>query len=179
MSAQEEKNESEDTGQGLAFINLEKILEGFNKSDENIVCTFRRNGCRYFITFEHHLNADATMYKYFFYLVKQQQGSGYTEVVGEAWGWFLYERHDDFRKYKNQIWLQDFLIHEENCGLGSILMEQLISYAKRSHADKIKGKFSFVDDDNAAKRKHFYEKFGFVVRDDRVRVRICLKISRM
>ena len=48
-------------------------------------------------------------------------------------------------------------------GYGSLLMNELISYARRNGHTYLFGNLSVVDMDHADRLHHFYEKFGFTV----------------
>lgn len=50
-----------------------------------------------------------------------------------------------------------------NHGYGSLMMEQLISYATEHGYSLICGNLSTVDSDHKERIHHFYEKFGFVI----------------
>lgn len=83
--------------------------------------------------------------------------------------------YDDKEAFLRNIHIIDFTVNDkcQNQGYGSIVMEQLIKYAKHLNVSYISGELSFVDvgasDDDETKREnrerlyHFYPKFGFVI----------------
>ncbi len=65
-----------------------------------------------------------------------------------------------------------------NHGYGSMLMRLLINYAKQNDIIEIRGILSSVDSDHIDRRKHFYEKFGFsVIEEKNGNGHICLKLD--
>lgn len=72
-------------------------------------------------------------------------------------------------KVKN-IHISDVLMKDIDIGNGAVAMEALIKYAKIIKAKYIAGEFSKVDDDHADRRKHYYEKFGFAIKDRKIRL---------
>lgn len=63
------------------------------------------------------------------------------------------------------------VIMEDNCiGNGSIAMTFLIDFARKFEVKYISGSFSTVDDNHAERREHFYRKFGFEIRDRKIRL---------
>ena len=72
-------------------------------------------------------------------------------------------------KVKN-IRISDVLIEDIDIGNGTVAMEALIKYAKIINVKYIAGEFSRVDDDHADRRKHYYEKFGFAIKDRTIRL---------
>lgn len=83
--------------------------------------------------------------------------------------------YNDNPIFLRNIYIDDFIVDTlwQNQGYGSIVMEQLIKYAKCLKAPYISGELSPVDigtsDDDDPKRKnrerlfHFYSKFGFSI----------------
>lgn len=70
------------------------------------------------------------------------------------------------------IHIIDVLMEDNNIGNGTVAMNALIKYAKRINAKYIDGWLSGVDDDHADRRDHYYEKFGFVIKDSRIRLEL-------
>lgn len=93
--------------------------------------------------------------------------------------------YNDEPAFLRNIYIDDFTVNDrwQNKGYGSIVMEQLIKYAKYLKVSYISGELSFVDigtgDDDKTKRKnrerlyHFYPKFGFEI-DEAERIRLDL-----
>ena len=71
------------------------------------------------------------------------------------------------RKYVHII---DILMEDNNIGNGTVAMKALLKYAKKINAKWIDGGLSSVDNDHADRRNHFYEKFGFVIKDSQIRL---------
>ena len=69
------------------------------------------------------------------------------------------------RKY---IHIFDVLMEDNNIGNGTVAMKALIKYAKKISAKWIDGELSQVDNDHADRRNHFYEKFGFIMKDSQI-----------
>lgn len=82
----------------------------------------------------------------------------------------------DYSEYIHHIYIQDFFVDElyRKKGYGTILLNELIEYAKKLKVDYISGKLSLRDigtEDNrtpkqAENRKrlyHFYPKHGFII----------------
>ena len=55
-------------------------------------------------------------------------------------------------------------------GNGTVAMKALLKYAKKINAKWIDGGLSSVDNDHADRRNHFYEKFGFFIKDSQIRL---------
>jgi len=66
------------------------------------------------------------------------------------------------------IYIQDVQAVDANIGNGSIILKTLVEYAKECGARKIVGNLSIADADNADRRNHYYEKFGFKVSESRI-----------
>ena len=75
-------------------------------------------------------------------------------------------------KYQNELskytylYIDDFLVTEQNIGNGSLLMENLIKYTKSQDFMYIYGMLSPVDKDHFDKLYYFYKKHGFEVSFD-------------
>lgn len=55
---------------------------------------------------------------------------------------------------------------EANQGYGTMLMGELLRYAKMHKVTRISGELSFIDlDDHPERLQHFYRKFGFTITD--------------
>ena len=59
--------------------------------------------------------------------------------------------------------LHDYEIADFNRGYGTLMMEQLLVFARENHFHYIHGNLSTVDLDHKERLHHFYQKFGFVV----------------
>ena len=70
------------------------------------------------------------------------------------------------------IHIDDVLMVDNNIGNGTVAMNALIKYAKRINAIYIDGWLSSVDNDHADRRNHYYEKFGFVIKDSHIRLEL-------
>lgn len=84
--------------------------------------------------------------------------------------------YDDELQYLKSIYIQDFIADSgmRNKGYGSIIMQQLVQYAKVLNVQYISGMLSFVDVGNTgdeSKREnrerlyHFYNKHGFQINE--------------
>ena len=94
--------------------------------------------------------------------------------------------YNDKEAFFRNIYIIDFIVNDiwQNQGYGSIVMEQLIKYAKHLNVSYISGKLSFVDigtsDDDETKSEnrerlyHFYSKFGFVINKEERIIRLDL-----
>ncbi|MCL2574312.1 MAG: GNAT family N-acetyltransferase [Defluviitaleaceae bacterium] len=73
--------------------------------------------------------------------------------------------------------IRGFFVHTPNAGFGTILMDELIQYAKKHNSTKITGRLSSVDEkfENTDRRNHFYKKFGFEFLDND---KICLDLRQ-
>lgn len=91
-------------------------------------------------------------------------------------------------EYINNIYICDFIVDKQhrNNGYGTILLNELIKYAKKLQVHYISGKLSFCDigtedkctQEQAENRKrlyHFYPKHGFIIDEDE---RIYLQIRK-
>lgn len=94
--------------------------------------------------------------------------------------------YNNERSCLSNVRLIDFTVDKQwqNQGYGSIVMEQLIKFAKYMNAPYISGSISFVDigvnDDDETKREnrerlyHFYPKFGFELDKNKETIRLDL-----
>lgn len=73
---------------------------------------------------------------------------------------------------KKYIYIEDILMENNNIGNGTIAMNALIKYARIINAQWISGSLSPVDNDHAERRDHFYEKFGFIIKDSKIRLNL-------
>ena len=62
------------------------------------------------------------------------------------------------------LYIDDILVSDQDKGLGSILMESLIEYAKNNGYVCIRGWLSPIDKEHFDKLEHFYKKFGFEIK---------------
>lgn len=66
----------------------------------------------------------------------------------------------------NRIYITDIVGEDMNCGYGSILMSELITYAQLNKIPKIVGNMERRDlEDHGERLLHFYRKFGFDIID--------------
>lgn len=87
----------------------------------------------------------------------------------------LHYRFNIENKYEKTIELQDIQIelNDTNKGYGSILLKSLINLAKKLDVEYIYGSFSLVDEDteeHIKRRRYFYEKFGFEIKDRSIKL---------
>ena len=92
-------------------------------------------------------------------------------------------------KTHKSVFIADFVIDKSyrNMGFGSVVMEQLVRYSERLCAEYIFGNLSFLDigaddkdnvhKDNRERVYHFYNKFGFVI-DENKRIQLNLQAVR-
>ena len=79
--------------------------------------------------------------------------------------------YDKKRKYIRQLRIQECQTREPNQGYGSLLMESFLDYVRRLLEVRqvlLIGKLSLVDEEdeeNHQRRNHFYQKFGFVIKE--------------
>ena len=66
----------------------------------------------------------------------------------------------------------DFVCNRPGCGYGSKLMNEFLKIVRITNAKKIIGELSSVDeiddDNNMNRRNHFYQKFGFKIKDRKI-----------
>lgn len=65
-----------------------------------------------------------------------------------------------------KILIGDIQAFIENKGYGSIMLRNIITLAKNVSVREITGNLSSTDSDHFDKLKHFYDKFGFMVKID-------------
>lgn len=75
---------------------------------------------------------------------------------------------------KKMILIGDIESRIENKGYGSLMMQAIIKLARILKVVIITGNLSTVDDDHFDKLKHFYEKYGFNVDFDKMKIELRL-----
>ena len=70
------------------------------------------------------------------------------------------------------IHIIDILMKDNEIGNGTVAMNALIKYANKIGVKYIDGTLSFVDDDHADRRNHFYKKFGFVISNSSIKLEL-------
>lgn len=68
------------------------------------------------------------------------------------------------------IHISDVLMSDNNIGNGTVAMKALLQYAKKNNVKYIEGSLSATDDDHADRRDYYYKKFGFTVKDSKIRL---------
>lgn len=61
------------------------------------------------------------------------------------------------------ITISDIECQKSNRGYGSIMMKELVKYARQNEFKQINGWLSKVDYDHKERLYHFYQKFGFEI----------------
>lgn len=90
-------------------------------------------------------------------------------------------------EYIHHIYIQDFIVNQQyrKNGYGTILLKELINYAKKLQVEYISGELSFMDigteenctleqKENRERLYHFYPKHGFIIDENK---RIYLRIK--
>ncbi len=75
---------------------------------------------------------------------------------------------DNCYSEKKQMKIIDVFMEDNNIGNGSVAINALIKMEKEIDCTRITGMLSFVDDDHADRRDHFYQKFGFEIVDSTI-----------
>ena len=73
-------------------------------------------------------------------------------------------------KSSNHLHIEDVLMKTNNIGNGSIALKSLIEYSKLIGVNTITCYLSSVDDDHKNRRNHYYEKFGFDVKETSIKL---------
>lgn len=114
------------------------------------------------------------------YPIKSDLGKPLVTMVCEV-------HYDERSGTLQNVFIKDFTVNEyrQNQGYGSIVMNQLIEYAKYLKASYVSGRLSFVDigtsDNDEIKREnrerlyHFYSKFGFEIDKKNNTIRLDLR----
>lgn len=140
---------------------LESALEKISKSESVMVSSFCLGEDWYFITHHYHLYANTGKIGDFQFLLEKQMPSGRFSEKGHITGHFEH----DLRSVIDEkiITLRSVRTCERSRGLGSKLMVSFLKFAKHHLVDEIHASFYPADEWNAERRKHFYEKHGFII----------------
>lgn len=155
----------------------EKIhsLLTFNSQKESIVRIVKRDSEVFVVTYMQKLDCYGRIseFEYHGYILENKHllsGSAFITM----WCNIVYDKE---YQYVKNIFINDFICKTEyqNKGYGSIVMEQLIQYAKQLKVEYILGELSFVDIGTSDTEKkhiknrkrlyHFYPKFGFNIEE--------------
>lgn len=110
------------------------------------------------------------------YVVVMEKYEAYTKVIDSIRTAYLFEipkceiceqiGRIHFHYCENcSIYIDDFLMSIEDVGYGTMLLESIISFARASGFQHIRGIISPVDFSREDKLRHFYSKFGFEITD--------------
>lgn len=161
-------------------------LTRFNDTQEQIVYIVQQSSQLFAVTIEQDFkyNGRIQTFDLYGYVFEKHIGNIFErKSIAHANCKAVYDINETVLK---SVHIIDFVVKEsrQNQGYGSIIMEQLIRYAKFLKASYISGDLSFVDigisDDDKAKRKsrerlyHFYPKFGFELDKDKGTIRLDL-----
>ena len=92
-------------------------------------------------------------------------------LIGPSYPTTLYAPKLMFQmKSSNHLHIEDVLMKTNNIGNGSIALKSLIEYSKLIGVNTITGYLSSVDDDHKNRRNHYYEKFGFDVKETSIKL---------
>lgn len=75
-------------------------------------------------------------------------------------------------KEQKKIAIEDIWCKKNNKGYGSLMMRELIEYAKQHGIKYIDGWLSGVDANHLERLYHFYHKFGFIITPNEDGIRI-------
>jgi hypothetical protein len=89
-------------------------------------------------------------------------------LLGEAYPTIMYAPKILFHQIGEEICIDDVLMKHNNIGNGSIAMSALFKYASAIKIKQISGFLSEIDDDHKERRNHYYEKFGFLIKSNRI-----------
>lgn len=148
-------------------------LSNFNDSEENILKIISYDSQLFLITYKQKLNYKGLLieFEYNGYILKKKQQFSKKSFIMMRCN----PHYDKKLNYMRNIFIDDFICEPtyRDRGYGTLLMNELIQYAKKLKVQYISGKLSFVDigindDDDRYKEKrerlyHFYPKFGFVI----------------
>lgn len=151
------------------FQNLLK----FNDSNENIVKIISYNSQLFLITQKQEVDYKGYIksFEYNGYILKEQQFFSKKPFIKMICN----NCYNENPIYLKNIFIVDFISESmyRDKGYGTLIMNELITYAKQLKVKYISGKLSFIDigisdDDEKYKEKrkrlyHFYSKFGFTI----------------
>lgn len=154
------------------------LLE-FNDSKENILKIVSHDSQLFLITYKQEIDYKGTMseFEYNGYILKKQKLFSKKPFITMLCS----PRYNENPNYLKSIFIVDFKsdpIYRDK-GFGTIIMNELIQYAKNLNVKYISGELSFVDigkddEDDSCKEKrerlyHFYPKFGFIIEEHKRR----------
>lgn len=145
----------------------------FNDSNENIVKVISYNSQMFLITQKHEIDYKGYIktFEYNGYILREQQFFSKKPFIKMICN----NCYNESPIYLKSIFIVDFTSESiyRDKGYGTLIMNELIAYAKRLKVEYISGKLSFMDigtsdDDEKYKDKrerlyHFYPKFGFII----------------
>lgn len=161
-----------------------KLLSHWNGSKENILFFTEYLGNIFVITvntysdiYKNDIIINDPMYKKNVHIEVNFRGyvfnkNSYSEYIKSiAFSRCLLHYYDDYTTYKtNYMYIDDIAVNREyrNKGYGSIVLEQIIQYAKQQEVKYVSGYLSFVDtSEQYGNRRdmlhHFYKKHGFII----------------
>lgn len=158
----------------------------FNDTQEHIIYILPQKPLLFVVTIKQSLRYDGKidafdLNGYFF-----DKRTGNIFIKKPAVNMYCDAVYDDKEAFLRNIHIMDFIVSDiwQNQGYGSVVMEQLIKYAKHLNVSYISGELSFVDigtsDDDETKREsrerlyHFYPKFGFAINKAERKIRLDL-----
>lgn len=147
----------------------------FNDSEENILKIITFDSQLFLITYKQKLDYKGSIieFEYNGYVLKKKQLFSKKSFIKMR----CYPHYDRNLNYMRNIFIDDFICEPtyRDKGYGTILMNELIQYAKKLKVKYISGELSFVDigindNDDRCKEKrerlyHFYPKFGFIIEE--------------
>lgn len=147
----------------------------FNNTQENVIYIMPQGSRLFVVTILQILRYDGKIKEFDLngYLFDKRTGNNVMKKP--AVNMYCRAVYNDKEAFLRNIHIEDFTVNEmwQNKGYGSIVMEQLIKYAKYLKVSYISGELSFVDigtsDDDETKRENrerlfrFYPKFGFSI----------------
>lgn len=168
-------------------IQVYNTIKSFNEKSENIFKIIKHQSYTFLITYKEKLNFYGILEEFAFngYILEKYNVNTRSIISINC-----DTHYDKKHKYLKDIFIYDFIADEkyQNMGFGSILMKELIKYAKQLNIEHIYGKLSAVDigndnnndDRNKLKNKerlyHFYPKHGFTITSDK-KINLNLKQS--
>lgn len=162
----------------------------FNDSRENILKIVSHDSQMFLITYKQEIDYKGTVteFEYNGYILKKHKSCLKKPFITMR----CYPRYNEEPYYLKSIFIEDFKSdpNYRDKGFGTIIMNELIQYAKKLNVKYISGELSFVDigkddEDDSCKDKrerlyHFYPKFGFIIEEHKMengRIKKTIKLS--
>lgn len=147
----------------------------FNDSEENILKIISYDSQLFLITYKQKIDYKGVVveFEYNGYVLKKKQRFSKKSFIMMRCN----PHYDKDFNYMKNIFIDDFICESayRDRGYGTLLMNELIQYAKKLKVQYISGELSFVDigkndEDDSCKEKrerlyHFYPKFGFIIEE--------------